>query len=509
MADNADCPFCDTVVNVHGLQCDTCSAWSHYHCTQLPAYMILSLSKSKRVFSCITCVLTKYSENHPTLHTEIEAEMKSQKVLLRGHRVTDTNTSQTSTPSSQTSFNSNASPANISTATQPDIARRRSHPLLDSPYYQAAHAQPKSPLLPHSQPNMIPNHASSPTIAPLLLDNTSSLDNPTPDPPTEPPQMQPRHTPQPQPNHAPQPQPEPTHQPATEPAKEQNTKSTRPPCKHYMQGHCQYGTQGNQCFFPHPEMCHKYTRGGSNSCSKGTQCRYVHPKLCTTAFTEKICLRKNCYFFHPLGTTREKHSRPTHDTWASSFPATRGAPTPLMNVKHPANIGWMPRMDVISNPPPQQSTRSFHNGPPLSQPMAHFQSGPPPSQPMAHFQSGPPPSQPMAHHQNGPPPSQPMAHHHNGPPPSQTIPPSRQSTHYFQGGPQPSQPIAQPLVPQNPSRQLPAQINTQPMASPFLEQVKDLKLLILQIQQTQAYLLQNVNQGWPPLPPQRSPLHLV
>ena len=34
--------------------------------------MIISLSKSKRVYSCISCVHKKYSEDFPTQHTLIE-----------------------------------------------------------------------------------------------------------------------------------------------------------------------------------------------------------------------------------------------------------------------------------------------------------------------------------------------------------------------------------------------------------------------------------------------------
>ena len=46
-------PYCSTEVVHHGLKCES---WIHYACTHLPPYMIISLSKLKRVYPCIAGV---------------------------------------------------------------------------------------------------------------------------------------------------------------------------------------------------------------------------------------------------------------------------------------------------------------------------------------------------------------------------------------------------------------------------------------------------------------------
>ena len=65
-------PYCSTEVVEHGLQCDKCEFWIHYACTNLPPYIIISLSKSKRVYSLHFMCPQKYSEDFPTQHTLIE-----------------------------------------------------------------------------------------------------------------------------------------------------------------------------------------------------------------------------------------------------------------------------------------------------------------------------------------------------------------------------------------------------------------------------------------------------
>ena len=69
---NGLCPYCSTEVVQHGLQCDKCESWIHYACTNLPPYMIIALSKSNRLYSCISCVHKKYSDDFPAQHTLIE-----------------------------------------------------------------------------------------------------------------------------------------------------------------------------------------------------------------------------------------------------------------------------------------------------------------------------------------------------------------------------------------------------------------------------------------------------
>ena len=65
------CPICSDNVDKNCLQCDKCNDWIHYRCSNLPAYFIIQLSKSKRVFTCHSCVKLKYPLACPKLHDDI------------------------------------------------------------------------------------------------------------------------------------------------------------------------------------------------------------------------------------------------------------------------------------------------------------------------------------------------------------------------------------------------------------------------------------------------------
>ena len=79
---DSNCPFCDTSVDKFALQCDMCHYWVHYSCTNLPPYAIIQLSKSTRLFSCLTCVHERFKNDFPELHTQIEGAIKSQNDAL-------------------------------------------------------------------------------------------------------------------------------------------------------------------------------------------------------------------------------------------------------------------------------------------------------------------------------------------------------------------------------------------------------------------------------------------
>ena len=50
--------------------------------TNLPPYTIIQLSKSTRLFSCLTCVHERFKNDFPELHTQIEGAIKSQNNAL-------------------------------------------------------------------------------------------------------------------------------------------------------------------------------------------------------------------------------------------------------------------------------------------------------------------------------------------------------------------------------------------------------------------------------------------
>ena len=79
---DSNCPFCDTTVDKLALQCDMFNYWVHYSCTNLPPYVIIQLSKSTSLFSCLTCVHERFKNDFPELHTQIEGAIKSQNDAL-------------------------------------------------------------------------------------------------------------------------------------------------------------------------------------------------------------------------------------------------------------------------------------------------------------------------------------------------------------------------------------------------------------------------------------------
>ena len=51
----ATCPMCSERDNDDMIQCCTCRSWLHFACTKLPAYQILTFSKTQRKFTCENC----------------------------------------------------------------------------------------------------------------------------------------------------------------------------------------------------------------------------------------------------------------------------------------------------------------------------------------------------------------------------------------------------------------------------------------------------------------------
>ena len=65
---NSSYPYCDIVVDQHGLQCDKCCLWIHYSCTKLQPYMIIQLLKSNKLFTCHSCVHAQFISNFLEVH---------------------------------------------------------------------------------------------------------------------------------------------------------------------------------------------------------------------------------------------------------------------------------------------------------------------------------------------------------------------------------------------------------------------------------------------------------
>ena len=52
MIENTSCEVCNNEDHDKMIECSECKKWMHYKCTDLPPYMICSLTKGKRKYSC-------------------------------------------------------------------------------------------------------------------------------------------------------------------------------------------------------------------------------------------------------------------------------------------------------------------------------------------------------------------------------------------------------------------------------------------------------------------------
>ena len=192
--------------------------------------------------------------------------------------------------------------------------------------------------------------------------------------------------------------------------------ANKPACKFYMQGRCKNGRKGTNCSFPHPNMCFRFIRSGNKGCNKGSSCQYAHPKLCKASLTSKRCDRRNCYYYHVVGT-----SRPLTDISVPAHRQLNSKSTPLMQIDVPYQqnpISTLPQ--IVSQLPPK--------------------------------------------------------------------------------GPISKGPIPQVSVPQVPVPQVPVNLSPSNEPSVFLEQLKELKMQMTQLQQMHSYLVQSlIDRTWLPL----------
>ena len=183
--------ICSDNVYKNCLKCDKCNDWIHYRCSNLPAYFIIQLSKSKRVFTCHSCVKLKCPLAFPKLHDDIV------KIIM----------SPVNLPSSPLTPSAPASPPLLPSAPLIPISPLTpSAPLPPpSPFTPPARVRPgatQSPLAP-LPPHTIQVPTNPLTLQPAPLANNKALNN----------------------------------QLATKSISSTSPKS----CKFYMQGHCRYG----------------------------------------------------------------------------------------------------------------------------------------------------------------------------------------------------------------------------------------------------------------------------
>ena len=198
--------------------------------------MIISLSKSKRVYSCISCVHN--SEDFPTQHTLIEKVINDLKESFKVDQTHDAEHTQVSQYTPNTCPTSPKvdhfvrspphSPTSVSSTMIP-VVTLPPHVVLATTDESAPASVPLPPIIPILTAELTPAAVTS--ISPQHAKGNPSC-----------------------------------------------------PCKFYIQGHCQYGRRGQSCSNQHPSMCFKVLRYGTRWCNK-LDCTYSHSKMCKTALT--------------------------------------------------------------------------------------------------------------------------------------------------------------------------------------------------------------------------------
>lgn len=493
----------DVSTSCNGIKCDNCNKWVHYFCSLLPAYMIMQLTKSTRKFSCIDCVHSKIGKDHPSLCQEINEIMETQNLSLKCVAISNRH-------------DSNPDLANDSNPDSANAKNPNEKPTSDE-------IKSHTPEIKDAQIITVPdvNQSQSSTQS-IVSQDLAKITTVHPDPKTNP-------TPTTTPSIAISNQHQTNPRPISATASSRSTPSqppakplVKPPCKYYLQGHCQYGYIGSGCPDPHPELCINFL---NRRCYKGNaNCRYVHPKLCPIAERSGKCERRNCFYYHLDDISRPKLDHPTTvshpatkpllnmnfppDKNLPNFPETsrstvgreqpwyRPSPTPALNNYHPTK----PTHPVSSS----NSYRSPHLFSPANQlyPTVHQQQSVPSyHQPAAN--SYPPlpmyPQPKAAPPQRAPFPTSvqspwlnPTFPQQNSQPPPIKSPPSQP----VQNSSQPTATTHTTAVTQTPTA-VPTPANSQLTSRPFLDQLHSIQKMVMEMNQAHIMLLQSLNQPLP------------
>ena len=158
------CPICNITVDNSCLQCDKCNDWMHYSCSKLPTYLIIQLSKSTRVFTCHSCVKSKYPLAFQKLHDDIE------KIIMSP-------VNQSSSPIKPTTPSAPASPLFIQLTPTPLIPSAPSNfsPVISS----CQHISPTPMIHPTSPNHPPPIPISCPLVTTHKRNHVNSICNAT------------------------------------------------------------------------------------------------------------------------------------------------------------------------------------------------------------------------------------------------------------------------------------------------------------------------------------------
>ncbi len=256
------CPSCNYSVTSenNGIQCDKCKDYFHYHCTTLPIYCLVSLSKTTRKWMCHSCVaqtfpsflndykliegaVKKHSElldpNNPNKDelieaaNKIETELAAERIREKGKDNKQVNTVDDATAQ----VAQNATPTQVGT-------NNNGNDRLSG----------------------VSNTTGSNDAAPADLDSPPGTDN------------------------------------VSGQIKSKAIKTKN--CRYFIQGRCKAQKHSELCDFIHPDLCTKFISTGPPGCDKSKDCQFYHPKLCMSSLTSNTCVRTRCFYYHVNGSTR-------------------------------------------------------------------------------------------------------------------------------------------------------------------------------------------------------------
>lgn len=273
------CSVCHNHCNT-GIECNTCHMWIHYLCSALPNYLLITLIKTNRKYTCLACTSQTYL-NYDALSAEMEDLKKVEEHSIQSKdQIQDTTTtaykkcSQAQT-GHQESQDGEASLLLGSTPEDMDLILNLTPAQVQTQ---------REERVTHSNCSTTNSQLPSASSGDMQHQQGNGGESETPQ------------------------------QQAQIISAQSSTAKTReierPVCKYYVRGTCKHGVSGKNCYYQHPKPCHKLlTHGpvGQHGCTRGRNCKFFHPKLCRNSIRHQECLVGNCKFPHIKGTKRRRN----------------------------------------------------------------------------------------------------------------------------------------------------------------------------------------------------------
>lgn len=310
-----------------GIKCNECLMWTHYECSGIVLYLLITLINSTRRYTCQVCTETNI-QDYSDLVTEIEELKIEEKRIIKEAKdkgVTGDLSRQSVSPDMATGTEHNVVPSippQLSTTTTlGDTPEDVDFSHLNSPQQnlQGA-ASPETNPQPSSH-----GHTSQQVQSVCPQQEVHQAHT-----------RQQQHTP-------------PPHQ-------QDNGRSSprKPICKQYRRGVCKYGLTGKNCNYEHPKLCNRLMAHGIRGklgCKQGWKCDMFHPTMCRNSLRYSKCFTESCTYMHVRGTKRRDtraHCNTSVNARPQAHPTNAQVPTsPTMAYQHPSvESGQAPFLDI-------------------------------------------------------------------------------------------------------------------------------------------------------------------